>query len=304
MSSVLIRKLNAGDLPFAQDLRQIAGWNQTDADWRRLIELNSTGCFLAEVDSQKAGTATITVYGNQLAWIGMVLVHPRFRRQGLATALLSHCLKFLLDDVGVTCVKLDATAEGERMYAKLGLRYECRLNRWYCPRRLLADSLMEPALMISGDGELAADMSLRALDQAAFGADRADLLLRLAADSRQVSQRMDGSFGMYRDGAVANYLGPIVASSERVGRELVLSILGIARSGPTDPRDRGGTESVDNQLERPIYWDVPSDNHPAEQLAERLGFVRQRPLIRMWIGRSNVAGNLALQWAITGPETG
>jgi GNAT superfamily N-acetyltransferase len=42
-----------------------------------------------------AGTATTIGYGTDLAWIGMVLVHPDHRRHGVGRALLAHCIAFL-----------------------------------------------------------------------------------------------------------------------------------------------------------------------------------------------------------------
>ena len=45
------------DLTFADSLRAMAGWNQTLDDWRDLIALEPTGCFVAEWDGTPAGTA-------------------------------------------------------------------------------------------------------------------------------------------------------------------------------------------------------------------------------------------------------
>ncbi|MCB1202766.1 MAG: GNAT family N-acetyltransferase, partial [Verrucomicrobiae bacterium] len=56
-----------------------------------------------------AGTATTTSYASDLAWIGMVLVHPDFRRQGIGTALLERAIRHLREERRVTCVRLDAT---------------------------------------------------------------------------------------------------------------------------------------------------------------------------------------------------
>ena len=55
---IRIRSLQPSDLDFAQEVRKIAGWNQTDADWLRLINYEPDGCFLIECDGGPAGTAT------------------------------------------------------------------------------------------------------------------------------------------------------------------------------------------------------------------------------------------------------
>ncbi len=79
-----IRTLTLSDVPFAMRLVEIVGWNQLPADWHRLIRIAPQGCFLAEWDGQPAATATAVAYGTDCAWVGMVLVHPDFRRRGIA----------------------------------------------------------------------------------------------------------------------------------------------------------------------------------------------------------------------------
>lgn len=161
-----IRGLIETDLGFAGRVREIAGWNQLPADWRRFLALEPDGCFLAEVDGQAAGTATTTVYGSDLAWIGMVLVHPEFRRRGVGTALLGHAIHYLREIRRIPSVKLDATPEGLPLYEKLGFQAEWGLRRW----------LSKPgAHRTGGERELSSDplspMSAE-LDREVFGADR------------------------------------------------------------------------------------------------------------------------------------
>ncbi|NOY01032.1 MAG: GNAT family N-acetyltransferase, partial [Verrucomicrobia bacterium] len=167
--SIQLRTMRDEDLVFANEVRNIAGWNQTLTDWRRFISLQPNGCFIAEWNGEPAGTATTTCYGKDLAWIGMVLVHPDFRRRGLGKALLEHCITYLRDDQKIRCVKLDATPEGQPLYEKLGFNAEWSLKRWVgngggntdnCPH----DRITETSLK---------------LDREIFGADRKNLLKSL-----------------------------------------------------------------------------------------------------------------------------
>ena len=103
--------MTPAELDFADSLRALAGWNQTRNDWQRLLAHEPRGCFVAEWNGALAGTATTTCYGTDLAWIGMVLVHPDYRRRGIGTALLQQCLDYL-SGRGVRCIKLDATPLG------------------------------------------------------------------------------------------------------------------------------------------------------------------------------------------------
>src|SRR5256885_40999 len=97
------------------ELKQQAGWNQTEADWARLLALAPDGCFGYECDGVLASTTTAICYGHDLAWLGMVLTDTAFRKRGFAGRLVEHALTFL-DTRGIACVKLDATNMGEPVY--------------------------------------------------------------------------------------------------------------------------------------------------------------------------------------------
>ncbi|MBU6402797.1 MAG: GNAT family N-acetyltransferase, partial [Verrucomicrobia bacterium] len=119
MSEVSVRLMTEADLEAADELRRLAGWNQTPLKWRCLRRLVPHGCFVAVFDGQVVGTVTTTTYGQALAWIGMMLVHPAHRRLGIGTRLMRQALAFL-QQRGTQCIKLDATPAGQPVYAKLG----------------------------------------------------------------------------------------------------------------------------------------------------------------------------------------
>lgn len=267
-----IRRLGLADLKFAQTVRELAGWNQTDADWRRFLGHEPDGCFLAEWDGVPAGTVTTTAYGGDLAWIGMMLVHPDCRRRGISTALMRQSIAYL-QGRGVRCIKLDATPAGEPVYQRLGFRAEWKLRRWEAV-------LPEPVDQLGGSNDFIADLGL---DREIFGADRAAWLQRLAADSRVVSLGRAG-YGMTRQGMRANYVGPIVAADPETGGRLAHTLVG-ALGGRT-------------------FWDVPDGNEAAVAVAQELGFKPVRDLLRMWLGEQNVAGDPRRQFAIGDPATG
>ena len=273
MSDNRIRLFTKQDLGFAQSLSAIVGWNQTNEDWLRMLESSPEGCFLCEHNGQPAATATTVCYGQELAWIGMILVHPDFRRGGIATLLLEHCLDYLLNQKQIQCVKLDATPAGKAVYEKIGFQEEYEISRWSGESERY---LNEP--------KLSGSKCHYALDHKVFGVDRHEYLQKLKQDSYEVYQS-DSGFGMIRDGSNKNYLGPIIANNSEAGRALVMNLLN-AIAPPT-----------------PVYWDIPEDNIPAVQLAKELNFKRERTLIRMWIGKP-VPSDSTLQWAISGPETG
>lgn len=281
-----VRLMRASDLDFASSLSTLAGWNQTPVDWKRFLATEPEGCFVAEHEGRPAGTATTIVYDQTLGWIGMMLVHPACRRRGVGAALLARCREYL-HGRGVRCVKLDATPLGQPLYEKFGFRAEWSLQRW--------EKTSAGATFSQADTRLRAwrnsdPEAVRSLDTTAFGVNRQHLLGTLAAASRvalvaESSGSEVAGFGFLRAGARADYLGPVVARDGGAAKVMIEALLAAAG-------DQG------------VFWDVPDPNREAVRLAATLGFVPQRPLLRMFIGEDRSPGDPCLQFGIGGPEIG
>ena len=80
--SVSLRGMKQADIPTCQRLSNQVGWNQTAADWARLIAWEPLGCFVAEQAGEVVGTVTTTTYESRLAWVGMMLVDTTLRPPG------------------------------------------------------------------------------------------------------------------------------------------------------------------------------------------------------------------------------
>jgi GNAT superfamily N-acetyltransferase len=262
--SAVLRPLRGSDLPFGHGLSRAAGWNQTPRDWERFLSLAPGGCFLALDDGRPAGTATTTAYRDELAWIGMVLVDPAFRRRGIGTALLEAAIGHLRDQAKVACIRLDATPQGRPLYEGLGFVAEWDLRRWV---RGVAPTSAPSLPAPTGTQGTALPASSSVLDRAVFGADRSLLLESLRTGSDDVLVLPDGSFGFRRAGERAYYLGPVTAASAESGIALAERLLSRC------PRDR------------PLFWDLPEANEAASDLALSLGFEPARVLTRMRLGK-------------------
>lgn len=274
-----IRVLTPSDIPAADAIRRREGWNQTVTDWVRLIDHQRDGCFAAELGDRLVGTVSTTVHGGQVAWIGMMLVHRDFRRQGIGKRLMQAALDYL-DALGVPCVKLDATPAGRPVYLKLGFQEESSLNRWARE----APALPWPQTAKSRWERSARWREIRTLDLEAFGCDRSPWCEALANDSYLLAppDTENGGAGMVRPGDRVPYIGPIVAGSARFGCQIAERLAASV----------GGA-----------FWDIPTPNHAARAIAESLGFTPVRELYRMWRG-TPVPEKPEMQFAITGPETG
>ena len=277
------RLLGAEDVGDAMRLKAAARWNQTEGDWRRLLRLNPGGCFAATAGGRLLATATTTPYGRELAWVGMVLVDPDFRRRGIATKLVLEAMAHL-GARGVAAVKLDATPEGAPVYEALGFEAESRIERWTGEARARGGA-------VGGVGELADISAVFESDRLAFGADRSELLRALFEDACVAPLVSVGSGGLVRgyaiarEGTEAAYVGPLVASDAATASALLDGVLA---------RLAG----------RRVYVDLNTTfGGGAGELSAR-GFVRQRELIRMRYGAGGEAGTSGRVFAIAGPEYG
>lgn len=271
MSSMLaqdapVRLLQEQDIAIASRLSSEAGWNQTAEDWRMLLELAPEGCFGIDADHQLVATATLISYGRDLAWIGMVLTDSNYRRRGFARKLLQHTID-RADELRVESLKLDATDQGRPLYEKLGFRIEQPVERWW----------RAGGGGIEDSGGAVDSLSLED-DQAAFGADRSQLIGKLQRRGR-VCAEADG-FCLSRPGRRANYIGPLVSRTANAARHFV--------------EQCSGGES---------YWDILPRNSGALDVATGLGFTPQRKLLRMVRGR-DLRGREEWIYGIAGFELG
>jgi len=267
-----IRVLTSDDVLQAFELSSLAGWNQTAADWSSLLNLAPEGCFGIQIENTLAATATLFCYGSSLAWIGMVLTHPDFRRLGLASKLLRHLLA-IADKLAIRTVKLDATEMGEPIYRSLDFGPEQPVERWMRSASLSSS----PEMACSRDPS-----SWEEVDRTAFGVDRGFLIRALLQQGKCYS--MSGSYLLTRAGRNASYLGPWVARDTRSARQLLE--LGLRR-----PSANGW------------YWDILPANQEAIALAKEFGFTLQRRLLRMSRGEP-LGGREKFIYAIAGFEFG
>lgn len=100
-----------------------AGWNQNEKDIDRIIDFDVKGNFAAKLKGKgfdiPIGTATVAPLGKNNTWIGMILVHPELRRQGVANYMMQAGVKYAIDS-GKVINGLDATPMGNTVYGAVG----------------------------------------------------------------------------------------------------------------------------------------------------------------------------------------
>ncbi len=269
------------DIPLGMYLKEQAGWNQTEADWRRFIDLQPTGCFVGEKNGSPVATATTCVL-DSVAWIGMVLVDKPSRGQGVGTRMMQRCIDYVRS-CGAETVRLDATPAGQKVYEKLGFEVDYEVLRM--------EGIAGPQDTHEGVEPLKSDRlaAVWDFDAKIRGMQRHSLLQRLYdhAPDRMRAVFSNGrvvGYLAHRNGVTATQIGPAVAISDDVGRGLADTAL--------------------NQCagER-VFMDIPTENEPAMDWAGSRGLVVQRPLMRMHLGKA-VNDDPLRQWASSGPEKG
>jgi GNAT superfamily N-acetyltransferase len=269
---VTVRLLLPADISGAIGLTRAAGWNQNPGDWKRLLSLAPEGCFAVESGGQVAATTTVVGYGRELAWLGMVLTAPEFRRRGFAELLITRALRFA-DERRLAAVRLDATETGISLYRKFGFVEECEVDRW---QRAPAPVERGEVLPYHPDA---------GFDRARFGADRSALLAQLA--QLGAASLPGEGYAMGRPGFSAAYFGPCLANSPASARTLLRWFLA----------DHG---------EEYIFWDLFPANREAVRIAEEFGFAPVRRLVRMVLSNTPARSipERAEVFAIAGFELG
>lgn len=276
-----IRLMTIDDLQLGLRLSQQAGWNQTESDWLRFMNLEPEGCFVAELDGYSVGTTTTCIF-SQVAWIAMVLVDVNARGKGVGTTLLKHAVEFLQRQEEVKTIRLDATPAGRHIYEKLGFVPEYNLSRYEGIARWLG------AGPHAGNVTAECLLSIIEFDKQITGTDRGKMLTKLFTEypenfrAYSTGGKIEGFITM-RPGANAVQIGPCIATTD-AGTILLYDAL--SRAAP-----------------KPVFIDIPTDNIEAVKIAESSGLKIQRHFTRMYFG-DPIKEHINGIWVSSGPEKG
>lgn len=284
-AAFILRRIEPDDIAGAMKLSNDEGWNQTEKDWRLLIEDTQNICILAEHNQKVIGTTTAINYSNQIAWIGMVLVAKEYRGQGISKLLLTNIFKKL---EFCKSIKLDATSDGQQVYKKFDFKDEYTILRMTTSsmQNLSSDNnVITPEPILEKDIE-----EVISLDAHVFGVHRTQLFKSLIKEYRdkawllKQNNRVSG-FVLGRDGNKYHQIGPVVASTTTEAKSLV-------------------TKALNNLINQSIVIDVLSDKEELINWLKSIGFIRQRNFIRMYKNENYFPGMIDKQYAICGPEFG
>src|SRR3954452_12938986 len=170
--SFTLRAMQLNDIEQGMRLSITEGWNQTEKDWKLLIETPGNICLAAQTKDKVVGTTTAINYSNEIAWIGMVLVDKKYRGLGVSKLLLTNILEKLSS---CKSIKLDATPAGREVYKKFGFKGEYLITRMR--NHSIKNSPTNDDIGILSEPILAEHVEeIAALDESIFGANRSSLI--------------------------------------------------------------------------------------------------------------------------------
>ena len=204
-----------------------AGWNQVERDLERIVALDPQGNFVAHFTGPDydipVATASVAPLGARHTWIGMILVHPELRRQGVANAMMQHCVRYALSQ-GKIINGLDATPMGNTVYGAVGYVGSYRIWRCFFPTAQFRE--------VKYDGSHISRVEESDLEElvrydAARWLERGNVLRELWRDSREeayLSRNDNGDIEGYllaRPGRLRFFVGPFSADSEKPAANLL-----------------------------------------------------------------------------------
>jgi len=279
---IQVRPVILSDLPEVMRLKNVAGWNQTEADLAFFFEQFPETFWVAVHNGKVIGSTLGAVYNQKVAWIGMVLVDPEFRRQGVGRSLMSKALEALRQ---IPSVKLDATPDGKGLYDRLGFKDEYLLQRMVTRALPVSPDSPSPSVRRLVPEDLPRIIEA---DRVAFGADRSALLTRLFQEAPHlawIGVDQPSAFCLGRAGFHFTQIGPVIAPSADLAEALIRATL----------------RTLSGQA---VLLDVPDTQSHILALLKARGFVSQRTLLRMYLESNPISGRPDQLFAIAGPELG
>ena len=215
-----LREAAPSDIPTIAAMRESTGWAAHQWALRAVIGQANARCVVVTDDDRRlAGVGSGIAYP-PIGFVGNMVVADAHRRRGVGTAILDDVAGWLTG-AGCTRLELNATDEGQHLYARHGFASRGTSAVARVPRStpLAHASGIRTSPAISADLEL-----LAAYDRPRFGGDRRPILGLLLGDPscRAAIVMRDGSPVGY---AVARLdeprLGPVVADEPRVAAALL-----------------------------------------------------------------------------------
>ncbi|MDM5192941.1 GNAT family N-acetyltransferase [Bacillus hominis] len=167
-------------------------------------------------------SAAIILYGETLASIGMVIVHPDYKGRGIGKAITDSCVKSVSTQ---NPIMLIATDEGKPLYEKLGFRAVSYISKYICNSYNVnyTSAGNEEYMMNYEECDLEGIIKI---DEYAFGTNRREFLKERIMQSERCIVVKDKEqnvlgYGMSIQTPENKIIGPVVAKNDTMAIEIV-----------------------------------------------------------------------------------
>ncbi|WP_212934570.1 GNAT family N-acetyltransferase [Bacillus hominis] len=167
-------------------------------------------------------SAAIILYGETLASIGMVIVHPDYKGKGIGKAITHSCMNSVSAHVPIMLI---ATDEGKPLYEKLGFRAISYVSKYICNSYNVNYTCAgnEEYMMNYKECDLEGIIKI---DEDAFGTNRREFLKERIMQSEQCIVLKDKeqnvlAYGMSIQTPENKIIGPVVAKNDEMAMRIV-----------------------------------------------------------------------------------
>jgi ribosomal protein S18 acetylase RimI-like enzyme len=260
---ITIRTMRREEVDLAMALAAAEGWNPGQHDAASFHAADPDGFLIAERDGRALGCISAVSYAGRFGFIGLYIVLPAYRGQGIGRRLWDAGLARLAGQV----VGLDGVPAQQDFYRRSGFELAWQNVRYAGTAQRLRGAAETRLVPLGGvDFEL-----LCADDRRVFPAPRPAFLRRWTtmADATGLAH-MDGGrlagWGLIRRCREGHKIGPLNAESPAVAQGLYAALCASVPEGEA------------------VFLDVPLPNADAQALARALGLQPVFHTARMYLG--------------------
>ena len=264
MPDCRIRTMHGDEVELAIELAAREGWNPGLHDAHCFFEADPEGFLIAEVDGDLAGCLSAVSYDGRFGFIGLYIVVPQWRGQGIGWRLWTRGMERLAGHL----IGLDGVPAQQDNYRRSGFTLAWRNVRYAGVARGMSSRDDVAVLVPLTDVDFAI---VCADDRRVFPAPRERFLrawigMPDAVGLACVQEGLLAGWGVIRRCREGHKIGPLVADSPAVASSLYRALCGRVHEGDT------------------VYLDVPLPNADAVALAERHAMRSVFETARMYTG--------------------
>ncbi|GMR65364.1 MULTISPECIES: GNAT family N-acetyltransferase [Bacillus] len=218
---IRVERLRKEDINDIVALSSYIGW---DYNREEVETIFNSGIVYGVWNERKKliASAAIILYGEALASIGMVIVHPDYKGRGIGKAITSSCMNSVSAQ---TSIMLIATDEGKPLYKKLGFRVVSYVSKYICNSYNTNYKCAEDEEYMKGYKEEDLERIIK-IDEGAFGISRNEFLKQRIMQSEQCVVVKDTKenvvgYGISIQTPENKIIGPIVAKNDAMAMRIV-----------------------------------------------------------------------------------